>query len=262
MARPLSGDAAVRKAEMIKIARLARLFLQGSALGLALLFAWLKFHGLNFAPLLNDVNAQLLLRATLAAYYMSWVFGVGQDTDDQELLYVEPPDRKRVIRAGVGTLLLIAVPFGALCYVQSYRSFAILLSVFLICNVIAWRILISYVLRAPVEETRSYYLSQKDYARLFQLRLFFDDYLCGAWQVVRFLSGAALVAAIDVFAFTDIYARIPYRVFTRDKDFLGAVLVFVFVTIFEVWIWARRLQFKVGYSVVEQLAACYRFEPQ
>jgi hypothetical protein len=261
MATPLLGDTATRKAETIKIARLARRVLQGAALALALLFTWLKFHGLNFVPLLNDVNAQLLLRATLAAYYMSWVFGAKSDTDDQELLYIEPPDRQRVIRASVVTLLLIAVPFGVLCYVRSYRAFAVVLSIFLACNVITWRLLVSYILRRPVDETRSYYLSQKAYSRLFELRLFFDEYLCGSWQVLRFLTGAVMVGVIDVFAFTDIYARIPFSGPLRNKDFAGAALVFVFVFVFETWIWARRLQFRAGYSVVEELAASYKFEP-
>jgi hypothetical protein len=143
---PAAQDVAEKKVAMIRLARTARTILQVVAGSLALAFAWLKFSGRNFAPLLNDLSAQLLLRATLAAYYMSWVFGLSSDADEQEVLYVEPPPPKRAVATCIGTAVVIAIPFAILCYVDSPRAFAVALSAFLIFDIVSWLVLIRWVL--------------------------------------------------------------------------------------------------------------------
>jgi hypothetical protein len=175
-------NVAARKVEMIRLARTARTILQVVAGALALAFAWLKFRGLNFAPLLNDLTAQFILRATLAAYYMSWVVGLSSDADEQEVLYVEPPTRGRAIATCVGTAIVIAIPFAVLCYVESSRAFAIALSTFLVFDIVSWLILIHWVLPEAVGRTAEYYVSEHLYSQLIQLRLFVNDYLRGRWH--------------------------------------------------------------------------------
>jgi hypothetical protein len=134
--QPNEPNIAASKARMMKTARLARRVLQILAGSLALSFTWLKFHGLNFAPLLGDLSASLLLRVTLAIYYFSWVSGMASDADAQEVLYVEPPERNRVFTMLALVTVGIVIPFGLLCYAQSYKGFAAILSAFLIFNVI------------------------------------------------------------------------------------------------------------------------------
>ena len=135
--RPWKNGIVAKKAQTMKTVRLVRRASRLSR-GTRAVFRWLKFHGLNFAPLVNDLSAQLMLRATLAAYYVSWVAGLSSDADDQEVIYVEPPERSRVIAMCAITGILIAIPFGILCYLKSYRAFAAVLSAFLIFNVICW----------------------------------------------------------------------------------------------------------------------------
>jgi hypothetical protein len=257
----MAADAAAAKSNVIGVVRLSRRFLQASALGLALLFTWLKFRGLNFTPVLNDISAQLLLRSTLAVYYMSWVFGLSSDADDQELLYVKAPNRSRAIALLIGTVLMIAVPFGILCYVQTYRTFAAVLSAFLVFNVVIWLLLIYKVLPEAVRETTAYYKANQAYPKIVVLRLFYDDYLQGSWQHWRFLTGGILVALIDLFAFSDVYQRLKLPALLRDKDFVLALLVFIFVAVIELWMWAQRMQFRVNRSLVEQLSKSYSFRP-
>jgi len=244
---------------MMSITRLARRILQFVAGGLALTFTWLKFHGLNFAPLVNDLSAQLVLRTTLAGYYVSWVAGLSFDADEQEVLYIEPPERSRVIATCVITALLVAVPFGVLCYLQSYRAFASTLSAFLIGNIICWLLVIRWLLPEAVAKTAKYYIAQGAHAQLLGLRLFIDDYLHGSWQVWRFSAGAALVAVIDVVAFTGLYDRLGTPHAVMNKEFAVAALMFIFVMVMEGWAWARKLQCRVGRLLLERLEGSYEF---
>jgi hypothetical protein len=248
----------------MKTARLARRILQVVAGGLALVFTWLKFHGLNFAPLVNDLSAQLMLRATLAAYYVSWVAGLSSDADDQEVIYVEPPERSRVIAMCAITGILIAIPFGILCYLQSYRAFAAVLSTFLIFNIICWLLAVRWALPQAVAKTSAFYVAQGAHAHLIGLRLFIEDYLGGSWQVWRFCVGATIVATIDVVAFTGLYEKlgIPQQFLSKDFAVAALLLVFVFVLVTEVWVWAGRMQCRVGRLLVERLAISYEFLPR
>ncbi len=257
---PAAHDVAQKKVEMIRLARTARTILKVVAGSLALAFAWLKFSGLNFAPLLNDLSAQLLLRGTLAAYYMSWVFGLSSDADEQEVLYVEPPPPKRAIATCIGTAVVIAIPFAILCYVDSPRAFAVALSAFLVFDIVSWLVLIRWVLPGAVAKTANYYKSEGLYLQLIQLKLFVNDYLRGRWHWWRSGVGAVIVAAIDVVAFTS-DARLPKATALPSRDFLLATLLLAFVIVMEVWVWAKRLQVKFGHSLLARIATSYTFNP-
>jgi hypothetical protein len=259
---PVAANFVGKKAQMLSVTRLARRILQFVAGALALTFTWLKFHGINFAPLVNDLSAQLVLRTTLATYYVSWVAGLSFDADEQEVLYVEPPDRSRVIVTCIITALIVAIPFGVLCYFQSYRAFAGTLSAFLIGNIIAWLIVIHWLLPAAVTKTAEYYKNQGAHAQLLGLKLFVDDYLHGSWQVWRFSAGAALVAMIDIVAFTGLYEHLGIPHVLMSKEFAVATLLFIFVLVMEGWCWARKLQCRVERLLLERLEASYEFRPR
>src|SRR5688500_12514856 len=84
------------KPEIIYQARIARRVVAVAAAILAGAFAWLQFREIDFTPITNDISAKYLLRLTLALYYTCWVAGLLSDTNDQEVIYFEPPSKKRL----------------------------------------------------------------------------------------------------------------------------------------------------------------------
>ncbi len=257
--RPIMNVAAQKGT--IKAARVAKTTLKVAGGGLVFAFGFLKFHGLDFAPLVHDLSAQLLLRGTLAIYLFCWVAGLTWDIDDQELIYAAPPDIRRVTTMCVGAFIGLAIPFGVLCYVQSYRAFAVVLSAFLLFNVVCWLGLIKFVLPDPVAKTAEYYVGEKADVELMELRLFANRYLKGRWQRRRFCAGAVIVALIDAVAFTGLYERVDVLRQVGSKDFVLAILVLVFVLVMEIWIWLERGRFKASRSLLECVANCYSLHP-
>lgn len=251
---------AEKKSQTIKAARIAKRTLSWAGMGLVAAFGFLKFHGLDFAPLLKDLNAQFLLQATLAFYYLCWVTGCSFDIDDQELLYVDPPDLRRVISMCVITVGAIVIPFGILCYVQSYRAFAVALTVFLVANVLCWIGLCYWVLRESVPATEKYYTDKKAYPKLLELKYFVDDYLEGPWQIWRFCAGAVIVSIIDIIAFTGLYEHLNILHRLGSKDFVLALLVLTFVLVMEIWIWAQRWQFRISRLHLDKIARSYNLQ--
>jgi hypothetical protein len=255
-------NVAANKARMIKTARLARRVLQVLAASLALSFTWLKFHGLNFAPLLGDLSASFLLRVTLALYYFSWVSGMASDADAQEVIYVEPPDRNRVITMLALVTVGVAIPFGLLCYVQSYKAFALVLSAFLIFNFFIWRLWAYWLIPKAAEGTADYYKSRSAYGELMELRVYIDDYARGKWQLWRFLVGLLIVVLIDLLSFTRFYRPGTIAGLNAASDFVLATLMFLFVVVMEGWVWMNRIYCRFARQLLDRVDAEYELRPK
>jgi hypothetical protein len=252
----IGTNLAAKKAETIKIARLARGSLQLAAGALALTFTWIKFRGLNFGPLINDLSAQLLSRTTLAVYYLSWVSGVSADVDDQEVIYVEPPDRGRVIVLCVAATILIGIPFGFLCYLSSYQ---VVLSAFIVFNFVCWWLMTRWVLPDTVNKTVAYYTQHNAYLQLLEVELFVGEYLKGPWQIWRYCAGGVIVVIIDLVKYSRLYDRLSGIATFPTKDFALAVLLLIFVIVMEGWAWLCRMKFKAGRSLIERITSIYDF---
>jgi len=250
------------KIRTIKAVRLARRVLQILAASLALSFTWLKFHGLNFAPLLGDLSASFLLRVTLALYYFSWVAGMASDADAQEVIYVEPPDRNRIVAMLALATVGIVIPFGLLCYVQSYKAFALVLSAFLIFNVIIWRLWAYWLIPKAVEGTSDYYRSRGAYGELIELRVYIDNYARGQWQRWRFLTGLLIVVLIDLLSFTRLYQPSNIAGLNTSNDFVLATLMFLFVVVMEGWVWLNRIYCRFARQLLDRVDTEYDLRPK
>src|SRR5262245_15025465 len=80
------------KDQLIKMAKRFRWVLWTAFLALPLVFGWLKFQGLDFAGAASRLEVDLLLKVSIAVYFLSWSLGCGWETSDIESLYAVAPN--------------------------------------------------------------------------------------------------------------------------------------------------------------------------
>jgi len=245
--------------EMIRSARFARLATNVVATILALGFAWLKFRDVKFGPVVSTIPANLLFQTSLAAYYFCWIFGLNNDTREQELIYAQPP--KKVIIGCILYGILFTASFWAMCYVDTPRRFAVALAVFFVFNIVSWRLFIKVFMEPATIKTRAGYSQINNFIGLEQLRVIYTDYLCGKWQWARFIAGGVLVVGILVLAFSLKAASALSQMLQAPVDVLLSVLLFLFVLVMEVWIWAMRFGVKRDLSLLDGMRERYLLRP-
>ena len=204
----------------------------------------------------KSLPAELIFHGALALYYFSWMFGLTSDTQEEELIYTHAP--KNVERTCVGFGILFIVAFGALCYVKTKLLFAVLLTVFLVINILSWQFFVKRFMKRASRETRTDYEKCDDFIGLERIRLIYDEYLCGKWQWIRFASGLTIVAAIDLLAFSDTFANFSIdEIGHGSADLLMAFLLVFFVAIMEMWIWIARIGMNHQLSFLEKIEKQY-----
>jgi hypothetical protein len=251
------------KPEVMKAARYMRTLISVGALSLPLAFVWLKLQGVNFAPIAQNITADVIFKFTLAIYYFCWVWGLSFDTANDEVLFVKSPDRLHVYIGGTLIALLITGMFAVLCYVDTWRKFSIFLAIYLAINIISWLYLIKFALNSTFQASQESYRQMKKYIKLEQLNLVFNTYLCGKWQWARFLTGGLIVALMNwlSFRYRNGASVIQIGTYSLEVELLIALTILLFVTIMELWIWYMRLKVKAGLQILEDLQDDYRFEP-
>jgi len=240
---------------MIKRARLARSAIRVVATLLALTFAWLKFRGIEFAPVAKTLPAELIFHVALALYYSCWILGLTNDTQEQELVYPQAP--KNVIIGCIVFGIVFFAAFLALCYVDTARLFVVVLAAFLVINVGSWQFFIKIFMRSATLNTRSKYLSDNNFIGLERLQIIYDEYLCGRWQWIRFIVGGGIVTVIGILAFHDATSQAIERLQSGLVDILISLLLLLFVFVMEVWIWIMRLKVKHRLSLLDRIEDKY-----
>ena len=245
--------------ETIRRARFARRATKAVATVLGLGFAWLKFRDIQIGPVLGTLSANLLFQTSLAAYYFCWIFGLNNDTREQELIYVQPP--KNVIVGCVIYGILFGAAFWAMCYVDTPRTFAVALAAFLVFNVISWRVFIMVFMQPATLKTQTEYLELGNFIGLEQLRVIYTGYLCGTWQWIRFIVGGILALGILALAFSQSVALALGQLLQASVDVLLSLLLFVFVLVMEGWIWTMRFGVKRELSLLQGIRERYALRP-
>jgi len=207
------------------------------------LFTWLQFDTSTISLLNTQVGANILFRVTLAIYYLSWVAGSTYDLKDEEYSLKVIPNDDKITPAAVGIIILLAILFGVLCWVDSISKFIISLDIFLIFNVISWRYLVTF-LNPTFKQGDE--LLKGNFNIEYQIIL--QDYLAGNWQKIRFFYGFFVLMIINIINFTDLKSIIS-EMLNMEPDSLITIGFFFYVITFSVWIWIkgwnRRLSFKI-----------------
>lgn len=227
------------KNAMIAVARHARTVTRIAGGVLVLLFGWLKLNNEAVGQALSGSSPEFLLRVSLALYYLAWVMGATNDTNEQELAYAVPPSNAIFPKGGYLAAVSLVSVFGSLCWVRSPRAFSVVLAVFLMANIAWWRYMVERVLPRPLTVSAERFRAEKDYVALAILESF-RSYIAGSWQWWRFASGAVMVIIILVVAFLGLPASLTRIAFFADGDRVLGILLLTYVVGFEAWIWIMR----------------------
>jgi hypothetical protein len=239
----------------VSIYRTTKLLIKVAASGMVLLFGWLKLSGTDFAPIVKQVPAHLLLQSSLALYYACWVAGTVLDTDRQEQIYSTQPNEGRVPPMGYGLVGGIAAVFAILCFVRSAAVFAVFLNAFFVINIIGWRYIIRRILPAAVRHSKTVFADAP--FKLERVHLIYDRYMCGRWQVLRFVAGGIVLAILNVVAFSNIAETDSIKRIIGSRDLAISSLVLCFVLVMESWIWLVRLRVGAALTLLEYLDERY-----
>jgi hypothetical protein len=193
----------------------------------------------------NPDLSTVLWKTALVIYFFSWVLGADSDTEMQADVYLAAPHGGRLAKKDAGVILGIAVGFAVLCIVSdSYRGFALALTVFWAGNVAAWRYMVR-ALKAAIRQSYVKYGKAGEYIDMERVRVV-ERYVDGRWQWWRFAVGGALVLGLDALVF---FADLP------PAYAQGAI--FFFVMFVEAWIWIMRARTKLALSVLNDLSERY-----
>lgn len=241
--------------KMIRQARFARGATKAVASMLAILFAWLKFRGLDLGIAFKSISGQLLFQGSLALYYFCWIFGLINDTREQELIYLEPP--KKVIVGCIGFGIIFLALFSALCAVDTVKLLALFVLVFMAMNIVAWKVYIRYFLGSATTKTRTDYKTVNDFIGMEKLHVVYDLYLCGNWQWCRFILGGIIVVSLVLSAFIPAIAIWVDGISPGSGANVVPALFLLFVLVMEGWIWAMRFAVKKQLVLLDELASRY-----
>ena len=242
------------KNDIISISRKARFIVNGAILILGLLFGYLKLRGISIIPFINNLSGDFILKISIVAYYFSWSAGLLSDIDDQEIVYIRSPENKYLPPAYFIASIIVIV-FALLCWVKSFKEFAIVLLIFWIINVFAWKYFIKFILKNIFDD------SQKEYQKINSFSLFekldiVQNYSEGNWQWIRFIIGLILIIIVILLAFTPLSLLVS-KYLKISSEVIDAFSVFLYVIFMETSIWIMRIKMKVSLSVIEKIDKKY-----
>ena len=242
------------KNDIISISRKARFIVNSAVIILGLIFGYLKLRGISILPFINNLSGDFILKISIVAYYFSWSTGTLSDINDMEIVYIRGPENK-YLPPGYLIASIIVIVFALLCWVKSFQGFSIVLFIFWIINLFAWKYLIKFILKNIFDD------SQKEYQKINSFSLFekldiVQNYSEGNWQWIRFIIGLILIIIVILLAFTPLSLLVS-KYLKISSEVIDAFSVFLYVIFMETSIWIMRIKRKVSLSVIEKIDKKY-----
>lgn len=231
---------------------------------LVLIFTFLELSSLidpkELIPMFTEKFSNIFFKVVIALYYLSWVAGTSKDVDDEEFTFLIAPNKGKLTNTAIGTMITLTVLFGCLCWANTYKLFAIALTVFYIFNIISWHIIKSFI-KESLEKSIEKYEEGNDHLGAFKIKRI-QYFLWGNWQTYRFIIGAILLLVVDVLAFTDISQTIKQLLKLPSAEFVIALSFFIYVGVLEIWIWCLRIERSISFNVVKKIKSYETYKLQ
>lgn len=241
---------------MTSAARRTRLIIRCTAGIMGLAFGWLELNREDVGRALSGSSPEMLLRIALALYYLAWVMGTINDTNEQEHAYIIGPTRRTTAAGAITAAATLGLVFGALCWVNSARVFAVVLAAFLVTNFVWWRILAMRIIKGPITQSEQRYCEEGNFLGLVVLENM-RHYIAGEWQWWRFGAGGVMVAAILVVALAGIPESLSNHPVFGNRDRTLGMMMLAYVVGFEFWIWFERLKLNLARRTLMSLGSRY-----
>lgn len=247
------------KNNVIKLARNTKKIIGIISTLLILFFGWLKLKGVPIGFIVNTVSADVILKASLVIYFMSWISGTINDTDDQELVYAIAPNQGRFPWQGIILCALVATVFAVLCFVNSARHFSIVLAIFLLSDIFAWQYMIKKLLKDIIKDSRQEFVKNNEHTKVLKLDLVIK-YLSGNWKWLRYAYGGLIVIIIIVMSYTELPQMMSQLYPAIPKDTYISFSIFFYVISFETWIWYMRIKSRIEQKTIDHVDQNYKLE--
>lgn len=254
-------DLAKEKNQLIKMLSLTRIWISILSGGLVLIFGWLKLKGVSIIPLTTDSAARFLLSGSMVLYYFSWVFGASWDAKDQALVYLTAPNKGRIPIMAMGLMVILTVVFAILCWVDTYKKFAMVLGVFWFVNLIAWQFLVRKLSRRTIAISSAILLNSGHHMELAKLNII-REYIDGSWEWWRFIVGGLFILCINILANTDIPHYIKAATNVLSDEFVMVFSIALFIAIVELWMWLMRIKRRISLGILDDLNDEYDLQPK
>lgn len=211
-------------------------------------FGWLEFKNITL-PMFDEKFANAFYKIVLALYFFCWVFGTNTDLSDEEYTLVIAPNKGELTNLAIGMLFAIGVLFGILCWVHTYKAFAIALTVFFGFNIISWRFLLKFL--KPTLDVNKKKVAKSIIGK-FKIEII-EKYLWGNWQWFRFGIGFLVLIIINILAFTNLSQVIASFLKIPSSQFIFVFSIFIFICVMEIYIWYIRLCRKISLKVLTDI---------
>ena len=133
------------------------------------------------------------------------------DTRDEEDVLHAAPAQGKIPIIGVTICALITAVFGVMCWVDTYKKFAIVLAVFWLLDMLAWKYLMFVILEPAMDASIRVYRQDKDFFLLEQVQGL-KTFLTGGWHWWRFWIGLIAIGGVNILTFSDIGTNLAERV--------------------------------------------------
>jgi uncharacterized membrane protein HdeD (DUF308 family) len=233
--------------------------------GLGLLFAALLLRDVPLSTALEDAPPGVLLKLIIAAYYLSWVFGVTTDVALQHDAYVRDPDHGEIKKDSLVGLALFVLAAGALLYASgNYVFLAPVLAVFFITNVVGWWLIVRRVAPMVRESLKDTHNLNRYFE--FERAKIVGHYITGDWQKARFGALAVVVIFVNLESFLPalrlhsgefthfLFPEVPAAAIAALFPVFSVAL---FVLIGDGWMWAMRVHTLASVHVLKALKKDY-----
>lgn len=252
---------------------------------LAAIFTWLQIKDVPLGVLVESTTPGFLIKAALIPYYFCWIGGATFDVAVQQRVYVADKNRGRLaidtaaVVAGffiVALLLLwtssnekvFGVSAEQLFDVPYEKIFGLVLTAFVVVNIIAWRHIVRRI-KPAIKLSRERFEQKRNFFRLEQLELV-TEYMTGRWQMRRFYGMLAMLAIINFVNWNEglrlLLAQMARNIpGLSDKDVSNLIfgaLILLFVFIAEAWIWIKRVNIRTALLVINRLKEKYEINPR
>jgi|GEM_PF-4050020 hypothetical protein len=231
--------------------------------------AWVMgilFSGIQFKQLLNgalfpidDRLSVIIFKLTVAFLYVSWVYGLTFDLNDEEYQFKKVPNKGKLSLSLLGVSIAIVGVFAILFFLTDLKYlklFVVVLTIFCFLGRFGEIVTGRFFRKAFDEHKKAFpeYNYQID-------RLFFEtieQYILGSWLKMRFYIGTILIIIIDIFTFTSLSRDVSEKMNLTSENLIIVCLISIYLFSMEGWNWYKRINRNIRLKVLKEIKAEYK----
>ncbi len=221
---------------------------------LILVFSFLKLKGFPLISISSQFTPEMILHISLALYFFSWAYGpTWFDIYFQELAYTQLQIKKIPI-SGYFIITLLAIVFGILCYINSYKYFIGALFIFWTIDLLGYLYLKKIIQPTEIKSIEN----SKKLNEIYQEEIIniVSQHITGKWKTKRYIVGYLLLLVLIIilnFKFF-IIQNLPL---ITDPDLLVSYSILIFIILIEGWTWFSRIKTYICINYLEKLKNKY-----